>query len=83
MVNVIIYTKQTCPFCVAAKNLLDDKGIKYETRDIEKNPQYKKDLDERNRKTVPQIVVDTIWLGGYTDIQDLDEQGKLDEILGL
>lgn len=27
--NIIIYTKNACPNCTAAKRLLDDKGIGY------------------------------------------------------
>ena len=82
MARVQIYSKANCPFCVRAKALLDRKGIPYEEIDAEENDELRVWLAETSgQKTVPQIFVDGRPLGGFSDIDALDKQGKLDPIL--
>jgi len=82
MAKVQIYSKANCPFCVRAKALLDRKGIPYEEIDAEENDELRVWLAETSgQKTVPQIFVDGRPLGGFSDIDALDKQGKLDPIL--
>ncbi len=77
-----MYSKQNCPFCVRARALLDRKGVPYEVIDAEGNDALRAWLAEASgQKTVPQIFVDGRPLGGFTDIDALDRQGKLDAIL--
>jgi glutaredoxin 3 len=79
---VEIYTKQQCPYCVRAKALLQRKGVSYQEIDVEGNDELRIWLSETSgQKTVPQIFVDGRPLGGYSDIDALDRQGKLDPIL--
>jgi len=59
-----------------AKNLLNEKEVVYEERDITASPAFQKDLEVKNRKTVPQIIIDDHWIGGYDDISALDKEGK-------
>lgn len=80
--KVTIYTKQACPFCVRAKRLLDRKGVAYAEIDVERNDELRVWLSERTgQKTVPQIFAGDRPLGGFTDIDALDREGKLDPIL--
>ena len=83
--RVEIYTKWGCPYCSAAKSLLDKKGVSYEEYDVTMGGPKKAEMQERvpGARTVPQVIVDSKALGGYDDISALDQQGGLDPILGL
>lgn len=83
--KVEIYTKWGCPYCVAAKSLLDKKGVAYEEHDVTMGGPKKKEMQERvpGARTVPQVIVAGKPLGGFDDISALDSKGELDHILGL
>ncbi|MET0373644.1 MAG: glutaredoxin 3 [Rhizorhabdus sp.] len=83
--KVEIYTKWGCPYCVAAKSLLDGKGVAYEEYDVTMGGPKKAEMVERvpGARTVPQVLVNDQALGGFDDISALDHQGKLDSLLGL
>ena len=82
MPSVKVYTKDFCPYCVSAKRLLDRKGVKYEEINVEGNDELRAWLVERSgQMTVPQIFVGDRSLGGFSDIDALDKQGKLEAIL--
>jgi glutaredoxin 3 len=82
MPKVQVYTKRNCPFCVGAKALLQRKGVAYEEIDVENDDARRAWLVEASgQRTVPQIFVDGRPLGGFSDIDALDRQGKLDPIL--
>jgi glutaredoxin 3 len=83
--KVEIYTKWGCPYCVAAKALLDRKGVAYEEHDITMGGPKRAEMLERvpGAFTVPQVLIDGHPVGGSDDIHMLDRQGKLDPLLGL
>ena len=83
--KVEIYTKWGCPYCVAAKALLDGKGVAYSEYDITMGGPKRDEMRARvpGAMTVPQVLVDDVAYGGYDDISALDRQGKLDPVLGL
>jgi glutaredoxin 3 len=82
MTTVRVYSKRNCPFCVRAKSLLDRKGIAYEEIDVEGKDDLRIWLAETTgQKTVPQIFAGERSLGGFSDIDALDKEGKLDPIL--
>jgi len=82
MPSVRIYTKHNCPFCVRAKALLGKKGVAFEEIDVEGSDDLRTWLVEASgQMTVPQIFVGERSLGGFSDIDALDRQGKLDPIL--
>jgi len=82
MPKVEIYTKKYCPFCVRAKSLLDRKGVAYTEVDAEGKDELRNWLVEvTGQKTVPQIFVDGRSLGGFSEIDALDREGRLDPIL--
>ena len=81
---MIVYTTRRCPFCTRAIDLLEEKGIGYTEIDIGKKPDLRKVMEERAQRTsVPQIFIGDIHVGGCDDMYVLEEQGKLDELLGL
>jgi glutaredoxin 3 len=82
MADVMVYSKRSCPFCVRAKALLDRKGVAYQEIDAEHDDALRTWLVEATgQRTVPQIFVGDRSLGGFSDIDALDREGKLDAIL--
>lgn len=83
--KVEIYTKWGCPYCVAAKALLDKKGVSYDEYDITMGGPRRAEMQERvpGARTVPQVLVDGQPYGGFDDINALDRDGGLDPVLGL
>lgn len=83
--SVTIYSSPLCGFCHAAKRLLTAKGVAFDEIDVLQNPDEKPKMIQRagGRRTVPQIFVGDMHLGGYDDIAALDRQGKLDQLLAL
>jgi glutaredoxin 3 len=80
--KVRVYTKQNCPFCLRAKRLLEKKRVAYEEIDVEGDDELRLWLAEATgQKTVPQIFAGERSLGGFTDLDALDREGKLDPIL--
>lgn len=80
-----IYTTETCPFCMKAKRLLKMLDLNYTEHNVDNSfTQMTKDLSEKFGKsisTVPQIIINNKYVGGYTDLEALHKSGKLDEYL--
>ena len=84
MQKITLYSKDNCPYCVLAKNLLTSLGAEYEEIDITATPGLIMDLVKRSgMRTVPQIFLWDTCLGGYTDIAALHEKGELMEKIGI
>jgi len=82
MKPVEIYTTQTCPYCIAAKALLKKKGVAYTEIDVGANPALRAAMTERaGRRSVPQIFIGGVHVGGCDDLHALDHAGKLDPML--
>ena len=83
--RVEIYATQSCPYCHAARGLLQKKGVDYKMIDVGREPGRRAEMTQRaqGRRTVPQIFIDGTHVGGSDDIHALDRQGKLDAMLGL
>ena len=80
--KVTVYTTSYCPYCTRAKRLLEKKGVTFEEIDAEGGDSLRAWLEEKTgQRTVPQIFVGDRSLGGFSDIDALDRQGKLDPIL--
>jgi glutaredoxin 3 len=80
--KVTVYTTTYCPYCVRAKALLTRKGVAYEEIPVEGNDQLRSWLVEQSgQRTVPQVFVGDRSLGGFSDLEALDQEGKLDPIL--
>jgi glutaredoxin 3 len=80
--RIVVYTKQSCPYCVRAKHLLGRKGVQYEEISVEGKEDLRRWLVETTgQMTVPQIFAGERSLGGYSDVAALDAEGKLDPIL--
>jgi glutaredoxin 3 len=80
---ILIYSKDFCPYCDAAKNLLTQKGVGYEEVNISTHPEKRDEMMAKcaPRRTFPQIFIADQGLGGFDDINALEKDGKLDSLL--
>ena len=77
-----IYSTFWCPSCVAAKQLLDQKGLTYEEINIEKIDMSREQLAEiTGGMKVPQIVVNGTNIGGFDQLMILNQSGELEKLL--
>jgi glutaredoxin 3 len=67
---ITVYSKNNCPYCVQAKNLLKQKGIEFDEINIEATPEAREFIVAEGHRTVPQIYQDGRLLveGGYTGL---------------
>lgn len=71
-----------CPFCVAAKALLDRRGVPYEEINLARDPDGRAALTEvTGMYTFPQIVIDGESIGGFNELRAADKSGTLGELL--
>ncbi len=79
--KVKVYTTDYCPYCDAAKALLEKKQIAYEEIDVS-DPIKKVELKQRTGwRTVPQIFIEEKMIGGYQELAALEHSGELEEML--
>lgn len=83
MAKVEIYSTQICPYCVRAKDLLKRKGVEPIEYKVDSDDKRRDEMLERSggRRTVPQIFIDDIHVGGCDDLYALDSKGELDGML--
>lgn len=81
--KVEIYHWTTCPFCRRALALLDKKGVKYTDYNITGDDAARQKMIKRTGgpKSVPQIFINDVLIGGCDDLHALNSQGKLDGML--
>lgn len=83
MTKIEIYTKDYCPYCDKAKNLLAQKGLSFTEIDITHDEGLQAQMLDRARprRTVPQIFINDTPVGGCDDLYALNAAGKLDSLL--
>jgi glutaredoxin 3 len=70
MTKAIVWSKNSCPFCVQAKNLLKLKGIEFEERNINEEWTREQLLEAvPTARTLPQIFLDDNYIGGFTELR--------------
>ncbi|MEO2267165.1 glutaredoxin 3 [Pseudoalteromonas pernae] len=84
MTDVVLYTKDYCPFCQRAKALLDKKGVAYTEHDIGRKPELREEMIAKANGgyTVPQIFIGEHHVGGCDDMMALEAKGELNTLLG-
>ncbi|MGE9658927.1 glutaredoxin 3 [Snodgrassella alvi] len=83
MQPITMYTTGVCPYCQMAKALLKQKGVTdiNEIR-VDTDAQIREQMMQRTgRRTVPQIYIGEVHVGGYDDLNALNQAGKLDALL--
>ncbi|HEB77594.1 MAG TPA: glutaredoxin 3 [Methylothermaceae bacterium] len=83
MKKILMYTSARCPYCLMAERLLAGKGVtEIEKIRVDVDPQRLREMMERTgRRTVPQIFIGEIHVGGFQELAALERQGKLDQLL--
>ncbi len=81
--KVTIYSTKICPFCIKAKMLFESKKIKFEEIDVSTDENLRISMVAKagGRKTVPQIFIGEIHVGGYDDLHDLEKKGELQSLV--
>lgn len=81
--KVDIYVTMSCPYCVKAKKLLDSKEVSYNVIDVSHDDDLRNAMVARanGKRTVPQIFVGDVHVGGCDDLYALDQKGDLDPLL--
>ena len=66
---IIIYAKNNCKWCTAAKELAESRNLTYDYRNVDNNFQFLLELSslKPDTKTLPQVWWDNRHIGGYTD----------------
>ena len=78
---VTVYSKNNCPYCVQAKNLLQLKGIEYEEVKIDESTEAREFIVGEGHRTVPQIYKDGKFYMNTTLTQIKEKSLKEDIIL--
>lgn len=83
MKSVELYTTPICGYCAAAKRLLDQKGVSYSEVNVMAQPERRAEMTQRANggRTVPQIFIGDLHIGGFDDMNALERAGKLDALL--
>jgi len=83
MKEIVIYSSAHCPYCIMAKELLESKNVQFQERRVDEKFEYARESVEKSggRKTVPQVFIGEVHVGGYDDLYALDQEGKLDPLL--
>lgn len=72
--DVTIYTSNTCPYCVSAKDYLNERGVPFVEKNIQTDPEARKELMRMGHMGVPVIVIDGEEIVGFN-------KAKMDELL--
>lgn len=72
MKKIQVYTKNMCGYCTQAKNYLTNKGIEFETINIEENPEAREFVINEGHRTMPQVYIDGNSIGGYQQLVELN-----------
>lgn len=79
---IVMYTKTICPYCTMAKALLDKKGQTYTLKDAEDPKTFEEMMTKaEGRRTVPQIFINDRPIGGFDELNALNQSGELDKMI--
>ncbi|UOP04154.1 glutaredoxin 3 [Conchiformibius kuhniae] len=84
MKTITLYTRSYCPYCTMAKNLLAQVGAAERIHEISldgNDAAFDEMREKSGRRTVPQIFIGNVHVGGFTDLQQLHREGGLMPLL--
>ncbi len=80
--KIIIYSGRFCGYCTAAERLFQSKKVTYELIKVDEDQdKFDHMMKITGRRTIPQIFIDELHVGGFDDLTALNQSGKLDELL--
>ena len=82
MSEVLMYCTLVCPYCVMAERLLSSKGASIRKIRVDLEPtELRNMMSLTGRRTVPQIFIGEVHVGGYDELSALDRAGGLEPLL--
>ncbi len=83
MAQILMYTKDYCPFSKEAKAFFEEKGQTYTEIQIQEDALLAREMEEKSggRTDTPQIFVNGSHIGSFDDIKALEATGNLDELI--
>ena len=82
MSRITVYTTEPCSFCNRVKGLLSARGLDFTEVNLSKDPAGRVELARKTgMMSFPQVLVDDHVLGGYAELQQAADDGRLDELL--
>ena len=83
MKNINVYTGPMCPYCDAAKRLLNKKNIPFKEINIALEEGKMEEMLKKSNgmKTIPQIFIENSHIGGYDELRALENKGELDKLI--
>ena len=81
--TITMYATGSCPYCVQAERLLKSRGVTaIDKLRVDTDPVLREVMIEKTgRRTVPQIYIGNVHVGGYDDLVALERAGRLDPLL--
>lgn len=72
---IVVFGRENCPYCVKAKDFLKEKKLGFSYLDVSADEKFFLQMNSwvieatgAPAKTVPQIFIDGLHIGGYTDL---------------
>jgi glutaredoxin 3 len=81
MSSITVYTTEPCSFCSRVKGLLAARGLDFTEVNLTKDPAGRVELARKTgMMSFPQVLVDDQLLGGYAEVQQAADDGRLDAL---
>ena len=83
--DVVMYSTNWCGYCQRARNLFERKGVAVRDIKLDDEPDQRPVMLQRTggQRSVPQIFIGELHVGGYDELAALDRSGELNKLLGL
>lgn len=83
MARVKVFSTGICPICEKTKSLLGKWGIPYDEARVDTDIAARREFTKitNGARTVPQIAIDGVWIGGFTELTELHMENKLDDLV--
>ncbi len=83
MKKILMFSSNICPYCIAAKDLFGQLNLNFQEKIVDNNIEARAEMLKlsNGRKTVPQIFIGDIHIGGYDDLKKLHNDQKLKSML--
>jgi len=83
--EVVMYSTNWCGYCQRARNLFERKGVAVRDIKLDDEPDQRPLMLQRTggQRSVPQIFIGELHVGGYDELAALDRSGELNKLLGL
>ncbi len=76
-----VYSSATCPFCTMVKQLLEEEGVEFEDIILETRVEIEKFKAKHDWRTVPIVILNGQFVGGFNETRKLILDGALKKVL--